>query len=124
MRNKSEFRLAVALFAVGALIVPAVSQAHKKTYGATITAAAQNKNQVEGKLASTPRCLAQRSVGLFSSTGALEASVRTDATGGFKIQFKDLAPGTHSVTVKPRRITKNRRHRHICRSATTSIVVS
>jgi hypothetical protein len=126
MQRKSGFRIAaLALVTVGLLSVPAISQAHKKTYATTITAAAQNKNQVQGNVASSnPKCLAQRGVRLYSSTGVLEATATTDAQGGFRIQNKNLAVGTHFVNVQKRVIKKSRRHRHACGPASTTFVVS
>jgi hypothetical protein len=126
MKTKSGFRIAaLALIAVGVLSVPAISQAHKKTYATTVTAAAKNKNQVEGSVRSgNPKCLPQRRVGLYSSTGALEATATTDAQGGYRITDKNLALGTHYVNVRKRVIRKSRHHRHTCGAAKTSFVVS
>lgn len=126
MKNKSGFRIAaLALLAVGLLSLPAISQAHKKTYATTITAAAKNKNQIEGKVASgNPKCLPQRSVALYSSTGVLEATATTDAQGSFRITNNNLAAGTHYVNVRKRAIKKTRDHSHTCGVAKTSFVLS
>jgi hypothetical protein len=126
VRRKSGFRIAaLALLAVGMLSAPTIAQAHKKKFATGVTAAAQNKNQVRGTVTSgKAKCLPQRSVRLFSSTGVLEATATTDADGSFRIDNKDLALGTHFVNVQKRPLKKNRKHRHTCRGATISIVVS
>jgi hypothetical protein len=132
MKTNPGFRIgALALLTVGILSVPTISQAHKKTYATTVTAAAKNKNQVEGKVSSRKlRCLPQRLVQVFSSTGALEATTTTDSQGNFHITPSDmtskggLAVGTHSLNVKRSLLLKNRRHKHKCGAAKTSFVVS
>jgi hypothetical protein len=132
MRTKSRLHIAaLALLTVGILSVPAISQAHKKTYATTVTAAAKNKNQVEGKVSSSKlRCLPQRLVQVFSSTGALEATTTTDSQGNFHITPSDmiskggLSVGTHSLNVKRGLLLKNRHHKHTCGAAKTSFVVS
>lgn len=126
MKIRSRFGMAaLALLTVGALSVPVIAQAHKKSYPTTVTASVQNKNQVDGNIASTkPACLPQRSVSVYSPAGLLEFSTTTDAQGGFRIQSKDLAPGVHTVNVKKRVIRKNRRHTHRCRAAQTAFTIS
>ena len=126
MKRKSAVPIAaLALLAVGILSVPAITQAHKVTYANTVTAAAKNKNQVEGKVSSSKaKCLPQRLVGVYSPTGALEATGSTDAQGGFRINDKNLAAGTHYVKVRKRVLLKNRHHRHTCGAAKTSFVAS
>ena len=126
MRSKSGFRIAaLALFVVGMLSVPTIAQAHKKKFATGVTAAAQNKNQFRGTVTSgNAKCVPQRSVRLFSSTGVLEATATTDAQGSFRIDNKNLAPGTHYVNVQKRALKKTRKHRHLCGGAKISIVVS
>ena len=126
MRSRQGIRIAVvAALAVGVMSVPAVSQAHTKTFGSAVTAAAQNKNRVSGKVTSgKAKCLAQRKVGVYSASGALEATAVTDALGAFGVTDKDLSVGTHYVTVGKRLILKNRKHTHICGVAKTSFLVS
>jgi hypothetical protein len=117
------FRIAVcSLLAVGALIAPGITEAHKKSFATTLTAAAQNKNQVEGAVASRSNCLPQRRIELHSSTGALEGTTTTDAQGSFRIQSKDLALGTHFVTVRKRVLKNSRRHKHTCAAVRISFV--
>ena len=126
MNRKSGFRIAaLALLAVGMLSVPTLAQAHKKKFATSVTAAAQNKNQFRGNVTSgKAKCVPQRSVRIFSSTGVLEATATTDAQGSFRIDNKDLALGTHYVNVQKRALKKTRKHRHICGGAKISIVVS
>lgn len=126
MKSRSGFRIAVlALIAVGVLSLPAISQAHKKTYASAVTATAKNKNLVEGTVASGKlRCLPARNVRLYSPTGLLEATATTDAQGGFRIVEKNLAVGTHYVNVRKRVIKKTSHHRHTCGAAQSSFVIS
>jgi hypothetical protein len=126
VKRKSGFRIAaLALVAVGVLAMPTIVQAHKKKFATGVTAAAQNKNQVRGTVTSgKARCVPQRTVRLFSSTGVLEATATTDAQGSFRIDNKNLALGTHYVNVQKRPLKKTRKHRHVCAGATISIVVS
>jgi hypothetical protein len=126
MKSKAGFRVAaLALLAVGLLSVPTVAQAHKKKYPTSVTATAQNKNQVRGNVVSVnSKCQPNRSVRLYSPTGVLEATVTTDSQGAFRIDNKDLVVGTHTVNVPKRVIKKNSRHKHICGGAQTSFVIS
>lgn len=126
MTTRSRFRIAgLLLLTVGILSVPAISQAHKRTYATTVTAAAQNKNQVDGNVHSAKlRCLPERTVSLYSPTGVFETSVVTDAQGSFRIPTKNLAAGVHYVNVKKRLIQKNRRHTHRCGAAQTTVVIA
>ncbi len=92
---------------------------------ALVTAAAKNKNLVEGNVVTAQsRCLPQRIVKLYSPTGVLEASMTTDALGAFKFMTKDLPVGIHTVNVQKRVYRKSRRHTHRCASAQTTFTVS
>jgi hypothetical protein len=102
----------------------AVAGAHKKTYPTTVTAQAQNKNQIEGKVLSTKtKCVPGRIVALYSPAGALEGTDSTDSLGNYRIAAKDLAPGTHTVKVNKRVITKTKRHKHKCAPAEATLVI-
>ncbi len=124
MNGKSRVSIAaLALLTVGVLSLPAITQAHKRTFATTVTAAAQKKNQVQGSVHSAKaRCLPQRSVALYSSTGVLEASATTDNQGSFKIMSKKLPAGIHYVNVKKRVLLRNHLHRHKCGFAKTSFL--
>jgi hypothetical protein len=126
VRSRSVVRIAaVTALAIGMLAAPAVSQAHKKTFGTTVTATAPNKNKVTGSVKSgKAKCLAQRRVGIYSAAGALEATAVTDAQGAFSVNDKNLTAGTHDVRVGKRVLVKNSKHTHVCRGTTNSLVVS
>lgn len=81
-----------------------------------MTAAAKNKNFFDGKVTTTPRCLGNRIVSVFNSAGVLQGAARTDAQGNWQARSApDIAPGAYYALLKPRRLLRNRRHRHICR---------
>ncbi len=115
---------ALALGVCAAVLAPAVSQAHKKRYATTVTAAVQNKNMVDGQVLSVPRCIAGRIVLVYGPTGALEDTTASDATGKWHVNNKNLLTGTHTVVVKRKVLRKNRRHKHICRAGTTTFSIT
>lgn len=117
--TKPIHRLALAAVLSTALIAgPGAAQAHKRSFPATITAAAKNKNFFDGKVTTVPRCLANRSVSVFSSAGVLLGTDATDAQGIWQAQSgPDITPGAYYAVLKPRRLLRNKRHRHICRGA-------
>ena len=123
---KSFRTTALALIATGVLIAaPAISEAHNRTYQASLTAAAKNKNFYDGRVITVPRCLANRSVSVFSSAGVLQGSATSDAQGNWQVSSgPDIVPGAYYATVKPRRLLKNRRHRHICRDLRTDFTAT
>ena len=115
---------ALALAICAAVFVPAASQAHTKRYATTVTAAAQNKNVVDGQVFSVPRCIANRTVLLYGPTGALEDTTLSDVQGKWNINNKNLPTGTHTVVVKRKVLRKNQHHKHVCRAGTTSFSVT
>ena len=115
---------ALALAVCAVVLVPAASQAHKKRYSTTVTAAAQNKNVVDGQVLSVPRCIAGRTVLISGPTGALEDTTVTDAQGKWNINNKNLPVGTHTVFVKRKVLRNNRRHKHVCVHAVTSFPIT
>jgi hypothetical protein len=124
-RSGARFGLSAAvLLSAAMLLVPGIVQAHKKKYPATVTATAHNKNVIEGQVHSVPRCLGSRSVGIYSSYGALEATGVTDTQGKFRISDPKLAAGAHTVTVRRKVIRRTKRHRHICLAASTSVTTT
>jgi len=115
---------ALASIVAGLLVVlPGTAAAHKKLYGATITAAAQGAN-TQGKVASAPRCLANRSVSVKNSAGVVQGSTRTDAAGNWSLKTKQLVPGAYTAVLTPRALRRTKSHRHICRGAEASFTVS
>ncbi len=124
-RSRIGLGLSVALLiSVAMLLVPGMVQAHKKKYSATVTATAQNKNVIDGQVYSVPRCVGLRRVSVFTAAGVLEATAVTDAQGKFKISDKNLVTGTHTVTVKRKRLLRTNRHRHICLAASTTVTTT
>jgi hypothetical protein len=119
-------RIAAPLAIVVAVFgITAIAGAHKKTYSTNVTAAAHNKNQVEGQVLSPKvKCLTARVIRVYGPTGLLEGSTTTDTTGKYQVTSKDLTPGSHVVKVTKRLISKTKRHTHRCASAETSFVVS
>jgi hypothetical protein len=115
---------AAVLLSAAMLLVPGMVQAHKKNYPATVTAAAQNKNVIEGQVTTVPRCLGARIVAVYSSAGALETTALTDAQGKFRITDSKLVAGAHTVTVRRKVIRKSKHHRHICLAASTSVTTT
>jgi hypothetical protein len=115
---------AAALLSAALLLAPGIVQAHKKNYPATVTATAQNKNVIDGQVHSVPRCLALRSVGVYSSAGVLEATAVTDTLGKFRITDSKLVAGAHTVTVRRKVIRRSRHHRHVCLAASTSVTTT
>jgi hypothetical protein len=119
-------RIATPLLIVIAVLgLATAAGAHKKTYSTTVTAAAHNKNQVEGAVLSpNVKCLPSRVVSIYSPTGVLEASTSTDAAGKYQVTSKALVTGSHVVKAAKRVILKTKRHAHRCSSAETTFVVS
>lgn len=107
----------VALLAAAAIIaLPASVNAHKRSIPATMTAEAQNKNIFRGKLTTVPRCLVGRSVSVFNAGDVFMARATTDGLGNWQAKpAADIAVGSYYALLKPKRILKNRKHKHLCR---------
>jgi hypothetical protein len=114
----------VAVLSAAVLVAPGIVQAHKKSYPATVNVSVQNKNVIEGQVHSVPRCLALRSVGVYSSAGVLETTAVTDAQGKFRITDPQLAADTHTVTVRRKVIRKSKHHKHVCLAASDSVTTT
>ncbi len=85
-----------------------------------MTVAAKNKNIVSGKLTTPPRCMANRSVSVYSAAGVLHGTAVIDAAGNWQMNVDpNLTPGSYYATVTAKRLLKNRRHKHICRGVRT-----
>ena len=124
-RSRAGLGLSVAaVLSAAMLLVPGIVQAHKKNYPATVNVSVQNKNVIEGQVHSVPRCLALRSVGVYSSAGVLETTAVTDTQGKFRITDPKLATGTHTVTVRRKVIRRSRHHRHICLAASDTVTTT
>jgi hypothetical protein len=124
-RSRMGLGLSVAVVLSAAmLLVPGIVQAHKKNYPATVNVSVQNKNVIEGQVHSVPRCLALRSVGVYSSAGVLETTAVTDSQGKFRITDPKLATGTHTVTVRRKVIRRTKHHRHICLAASDTVTTT
>lgn len=123
-RRDRRTRVAAAVLATAvALSVPAAAQAHKKLYPTSIAVTAMKGVNTEGKVTSSPRCIAGRSVSVYTANGVLIDSTLTDASGAFKAKTK-VDAGSYYATVKRQVIRRDRKHKHICRAAETTFQVS
>lgn len=114
---------ATAAFAVLAIVAaPTTALGHDKKYTTVTTVVAKNSNIVEGQIASVPRCIPARTVSISNATGTLVARVTSDAAGNWQAKVKLDQGATYTAVVSPKRIRKTRKHKHVCKSSTSTFV--
>ncbi len=124
-RNSLRSAIVATLAASVLAAAPAAPDAHKRSFLTSLSGATKNKNFFHGELHTAPECLVNRPVSVFDSNDILLGTTKTDGIGNWQLSSgPDIVAGAYSARMPPRRLLKNRKHRHICRGADTDFQVT
>ena len=117
---------------VATLVVAAPASAHKRLYNASTTISLAGGDSISGQLSSKGACLGGRTVVVFEDVdtsvfGDVTEIGRTitNATGAWSLAIPGgIKKGrTYYASFSKRRLVNNRKHKHICKGATSPTAV-
>lgn len=124
--------IALAVAAMAAAVLAPAAGAHTVKYDSTVTAklkkGGKDSNTFSGVVDSTQaKCVMNRTVDLFLRVdNGADSLIGTDATsdlGEWEIlPASELAAGTYYATAPKVVLKKNKKHRHVCKRATSKDV--
>jgi hypothetical protein len=130
LKRTAGIALAIAVMAA-AVIAPAAG-AHTVKYDSTVTAklkkGGKDANTFSGVVDSTKaKCVMNRTVDVYLRVdNADDSLIGSDATSDLGeweiIPAGELAPGTYYATAPKTVLKKNKKHRHVCKRATSKDV--
>jgi hypothetical protein len=122
---------AVAMLVVGAVGAGVVT-AHKKKIKSTVTISWNDNivgpydegDRFEGDVGSKKKkCRQDRKVTVKRVGGATVGSDRTNDQGHYRVQLSgDAASGDYFAKAKKKLIKKNKKHKHVCKKATSPTI--